>query len=51
MHRRRLENELKKEMIDRNLSSDEIATIIEAAPPPEDGLDRWIASWGEKKKR
>ena len=50
IHRRRLEVELKREMIERGMSADEIATVIEAAPPLEDGHQRWIASWGKQKR-
>jgi hypothetical protein len=50
IHRRRLEAEMKREMIERGMSADEIATIIESASPPEDGTQRWIASWGKSKK-
>jgi hypothetical protein len=51
VHRRRLEADLKREMLDRGMSADEIATVIEAASPPEDGTQRWIASWGRPKRR
>lgn len=50
IHRRRVEADMKCEMIERGMSADEIAKIIEAASPPEDGTQRWIASWGNKKK-
>jgi hypothetical protein len=50
MHRRRAEMDLKREMIERGMSADEIAKIIESAAPPEDATDRWIASWACKKK-
>jgi|RhiMethySRZTD1v2_1073278.scaffolds.fasta_scaffold2846812_1 hypothetical protein len=50
IHRRRLEVEMKREMIERGMSAEEIATIIEAAPPLEDGTQRWIASWGKAKR-
>ncbi len=49
VHRRRAEMELKREMIDRGMSADEIAKVIESAAPPEDGTQRWIASWARKK--
>jgi hypothetical protein len=49
VHRRRAEMELKREMIDRGMSADEIAKVIESAAPPEDGTQRWIASWAKKK--
>jgi hypothetical protein len=50
IHRRRVEADLKREMLDRGMSADEIAKIIEAAAPPEDGTQRWIASWARKPK-
>jgi hypothetical protein len=50
IHRRRLEADMKREMIERGMSADEIAKIIEAATPPEDGTQRWIASWAKKCK-
>lgn len=50
IHRRRIEAEMKREMIDRGMSADEIAKIIEATAPPEDGTQRWIASWARKSK-
>jgi hypothetical protein len=49
MHRRRLETDMKREMIERGMSADEIAKVIEAAAPLEDGTQRWIASWGKPK--
>jgi hypothetical protein len=50
VHRRRAEMELKREMIDRGMSADEIAKVIESAAPPDDATQRWIASWGKNKK-
>jgi hypothetical protein len=50
IHRRRIEADMKRDMIERGLSADEIAKIIEAASPPEDGTQRWIASWGKRSK-
>jgi hypothetical protein len=50
LHRRKLEVEMKREMIERGMSAEEIATVIEAAPPLEDGTQRWIASWGRQKR-
>jgi hypothetical protein len=44
MHRRRTEAELKRELLDRGLSVDEITKIIEATAPPEDATERVIAS-------
>lgn len=49
MHRRRLETDMKREMIERGMSADEIAKIIESASPPEDGTQRWVASWAKPK--
>jgi hypothetical protein len=49
IHRRRVEADMKREMIERGMSADEITKIIEAATPPEDATQRWIASWAKKK--
>ena len=46
---RRAEMDLKREMIERGMSADEITKIIEAAAPPEGARQRWIASWAKKK--
>jgi len=50
VHRRRVEADMKRDMIDRGMSADEIAKVIESASPPEDATQRWIASWACKKK-
>jgi hypothetical protein len=50
IHRRRTEIDIKREMIERGMSADEITKIIEAASPPEDATQRWIASWAKAKK-
>jgi hypothetical protein len=50
VHRRRAEIELKREMIDRGMSGDEIAKVIESAAPPDDATQRLIASWARKNK-
>jgi hypothetical protein len=42
LHRTRADGELKRELIDRGMSADEIARIIEAAPP-KDFLERWAS--------
>jgi hypothetical protein len=47
--RRRAEMELKRDMIDRGMSAEEIAKVIESATPPEDATQRLIASWAKKK--
>jgi hypothetical protein len=49
IYRRRAEMDLKREMIERGMSADEIAKIIESATPPEDATQRLIASWAKKK--
>jgi hypothetical protein len=37
-------------MLDRGMTADEIAKVIESATPPEMGFDRWVASWCKNKK-
>jgi hypothetical protein len=49
VHRRRAEMDLKRDMIDRGMSAEEIAKVIESATPPEDATQRLIASWARKK--
>src|SRR4029078_9384230 len=49
IHHRRVEADMKRDMIERGMSADEIAKVIEAAMPPEDATQRWIASWAKKK--
>ena len=49
IHHRRVEADMKRDMIERGMSADEITKIIEAAMPPEDATQRWIASWAKKK--
>jgi hypothetical protein len=49
IHHRRVETDMKREMIERGMSADEITKVIEAAMPPEDAAQRWIASWAKKK--
>lgn len=48
-HRRKLEAELKREMLDRGMSAHEVATVIGAALPPEDAVGRWVNTWCNKK--
>jgi hypothetical protein len=50
IHNRRVEANLKREMIERGMSAEEITKIIEAAMPSEDATQRWIASWAKTKK-
>jgi hypothetical protein len=49
LHRRRAEMDLKRDMIERGMSADEIARIIECAAPPDEATERLIASWAKKK--
>jgi hypothetical protein len=49
IHKRRLEVDMKRDMIDRGMTAEDIVKVIEAAPPLEDGTQRWIASWGRRK--
>ncbi len=44
VHRRRTEADLKREMLDRGLSVDEITKIIESSAPFESATERLIAS-------
>jgi hypothetical protein len=46
IHRRRGEGELKRELIDRGMSAEEIARIVEAAPPHD-----WLERWASQKKK
>jgi hypothetical protein len=50
IHRRRTEIDMKRDMIERGLSADEITKIVEAEPPLEDAGQRWIASWAKARK-
>jgi hypothetical protein len=49
IHHRRVQADMKREMIERGMSSEEIANVIEASPP-EDAAQRWIASWAKSRK-
>lgn len=40
MHRKNSEAMLKRDLLDRGMSADEVAKVIEA-PPPTDFLERW----------
>ena len=42
VHRTRLEAELKRDMLDRGMSAEEIAKVIESSTP-RDYLDRWAS--------
>ncbi|MCA9230609.1 MAG: hypothetical protein KDA57_08155 [Planctomycetales bacterium] len=43
VHKRNAEYELKREMLDRGMSADEIAKVIEAGPATV--FPRWVSSW------
>jgi hypothetical protein len=43
MHRHRIEAELKRDMLDRGMSADEVAKVIEATAP-QGVAERWVAS-------
>ena len=48
IHRRRLEANLKQDMLDRGMSAEDVAQVIEAARP-ESFVDRWAAGQGKRK--
>ena len=48
LQRRRGEMELKRDMLDRGMSAEEIVQVIKAAPV-EDAASRWVEGWREKK--
>ena len=50
IHRRRIEAELKRDMLDRGMSADEIVKVIEASAPAEDVYLRAVDAWGKRKK-
>jgi hypothetical protein len=41
-----IEADLKRDMLDRGMSADEIQKVIEAKP--QSGVDRWLGSWCKK---
>jgi hypothetical protein len=50
VHRRRLDHELKQELLDRGMNADEVAQVVEASPP-NDFLERWAngsKKWGRR---
>ncbi len=49
IHRRRVEDGLKRELLDRGLSTEEIVALVESSPPPEDAAMRVAAAWCKKK--
>lgn len=50
IQRHRINIEFKQELLDRGMSADEIAKVIESAPLPEDGFGRWMARLGKDRK-
>jgi hypothetical protein len=48
MHRRRLEADMKQDMLDRGMTAEEVAQVVESTPP-ESFLDRWAAGQGKRK--
>lgn len=46
----RTEAELKRELIDRGMTAEEIAQVVEAAPP-KDFLERWADAQGKRKRK
>jgi hypothetical protein len=48
-HKRRIDAELKREMLDRGMSAEEVVKVIEAAPP-KSAAERWAANWCKHKK-
>lgn len=49
-HRRRVEADLKRDMLDRGMSADEIVKVIESSAPSEDATSRVVDSWCKRKK-
>jgi hypothetical protein len=49
VHRRRLEQELKQELLDRGMTADEVVQVVESSPP-SDFLDRIAATYGKRKR-
>jgi hypothetical protein len=50
VHRRRVEADLKRDMLDRGMSADEIVKVIESSSPSEDIYARAVDAWGKRKK-
>ena len=48
LHRRQSETELKRELLDRGMTADEVAKVVESSQPV-DFLDRWAASCRKRK--
>ena len=43
--------DLKREMLDRGMSAEEIQQVIQASPLPSDAIGRRIATWGDRHKK
>ena len=43
---KQIEADLKRDMLDRGMTAEEIQNVIEAAP--RSGFDRWLGSWCKK---
>lgn len=48
VHRRQAETDLKRELLDRGMSAEEVARVVESSSP-KDFLDRFAASCGKGK--
>jgi len=48
IHRERVESDLKRDMLDRGMTGEEIARVVESRTP-ESFLDRWASNQGKKK--
>jgi hypothetical protein len=48
MHRRKMDHDLKQELLDRGMNADEVARVVESSQPT-DFLDRWAASCRKRK--
>jgi len=46
VHRRRLEADIKRDMLDRGMTADDIAQVVESAPP-QNFLERWAVRQGK----
>jgi hypothetical protein len=49
IHRRRLEQELKHELLDRGMNAEEVSRVVESSSPT-DFLDRMAANFGPRKR-
>jgi hypothetical protein len=46
IHRHRLDHEIKQDLLDRGMTAEEVARVVEASPP-KDFLERWASSRGK----